>query len=147
MWPLALAYRSAPTARLSDSFHIYTDNIYWQWFCGQQDNEAEYWVEPLTESRELYANIGDQNLFEHNIHLVDDELETFFLEAEYAIKHETTIPIFANSTAVRVAINMYNVLYFHRAKQHEQARTEAWSIEVPDWREAAQRWLARRSNK
>lgn len=131
----------------SDSFHVYSDNPYWQWFNERYEADIDYWDEPLRETRKLYSSFEDKNLFEHHIDQFDNELRTFFLEADLSMGRRGTIPLFAQSDAVRTAIKMWNILHYHRAKQHDDARTEAWGIDLPDWREAAQRWLARRSKK
>lgn len=133
--------------QISDSFHVYTDNPYWKWFTERYQSHSDDWADPLCESRTLYQSIGDQNIFEDHIKNFDEELKIFFIEAEVAMEHDTTIPLFARSAAVRTAILMYNVLYYHRNKQRALAKTEAWSIEVPDWCEATQRWLHRRYAK
>lgn len=132
--------------QVSDSFHVYDDNPYWQWF--RKNYNDDRWMQPLDESRQLYAALGDQNIFEDHIEVVDDELDTFFIEADLAIaKGGHAIPLSARSMVVRTATMLWNTLYYHRVKEHDMARTTAWHIEAPDWREAAQRWLARRQIK
>lgn len=131
--------------QVSDSFHVYSDTPYWKWFVERYVLDNVSWAEPLLDSRRLYAKIGDQNIFEEGIEVVDDELRTFFIEADLAIDNGgREIAMFARSLAVRTAIQMWNILHYHRSKQPDRARTEAWSIDAPDWREAAQRWLSRR---
>ena len=134
--------------QVSDSFHVYSDNPYWQWFTERYQSHSDEWAQPLHESRAIYENIGDQNLFEDHIEKVDDELRVFFKEADAAIDDGgRPIHQFAKSLAVRTAVQMWNTLSYHRVKQHEVSRTEVWNIELPDWQLAAREWLNRRQAK
>lgn len=141
-----LGVRVGTYCQVSDSFHVYTDSVYWQWFSERYKADPNRWAEPLHDSRNLYAHIGDQNIFADHIELVDMELETFFIEADIAVKSGgAPIPLSANSLVMRTATKLWNVLFYHRVQDHAAARSEAWTIEAPDWREAATRWLQRRA--
>lgn len=132
--------------QVSDSFHVYEDNPYWLWFKDRYMLHSDEWDQPLTESRTTYAAIGDRNLFTDQTHLVEGELHRFFDEANRAIDDGgRPIHQFAFSLAVRTAVQIWNALSYHRAKQREVARTEVWNIELPDWQLAARQWLERRT--
>ncbi len=134
--------------QLSDSFHVYDDNPYWQWFMERYARLDVAWANgPLYEARNLYYGMDVGNFFEHGIESMDADLSTFWIEAQQSITNGTPVPMFARSVAVRTAISMWNCLYWHRKGNAEQARTEAWNVEPDDWRTAAQMWLARREQR
>lgn len=133
--------------QVSDSFHVYSDNPYWQWFLTQYEKHGGEWAHPLAESRTTYASLDDSNLFEDNIGSVDADLSTFWIEAQQSITNGTEIPMFARSLAVRTAISMWNTLHCHRRGEAEKARTHAWAVEPDGWRTAAMQWLERRAER
>lgn len=129
----------------SNSFHVYTDNPYWQWFEAEYAKDPDHWHAPLHGSRCKYSSWIDNNPFEHRLDRFHEELDTFFYEADSVIsKGGGVIDNFAQSLAVRTAVQLWNALYWHRAKEPEKARTALWDVELPDWQCAAMEWLGRR---
>lgn len=132
--------------QVSNSFHVYTDNPYWQWFDAQYTKDPANWHQPIHDARCKYAELDrGSGPFSYGIERFDDELFTFLVEADAAIRAGgDAIPMFAQSLGVRTAIALWNTLYWHRQHDPERARTAAWEIELPDWQCAAREWLARR---
>jgi len=135
--------------QVSNSFHVYTDNPYWQWFVDRYERDPSNWNQPLYDARCKYAElVGPEELnpFAYGIERFDTELATFMDEADAAIgRGSDVIPMFAQSLAIRTAISLWNALHWHRAKKPEAARTAVWDIELLDWQCAAREWLERRS--
>jgi hypothetical protein len=124
--------------QVSDSFHVYEDNPYWQAF-GPAPKE------PLSSN--LYDRIGHFNLFEDQTARVDDELRTFFAAAEKSIAMKTPMPnvTLLQTRAAHDAACMWNSLYLHRAGDPAGAAVWSRSIRSPDWQLACLGWLQRRA--
>lgn len=134
--------------QVSDSFHVYEDNPYWQRFKAEYDGgDQNGWLKRAAQGRSIYAVMEMRNLFEDGIEFFDAELGHFFANAEESIRIRGPIIQVAHSEAVRNAVFMWNALLAYRDKRYENAVADAMHIESPDWRVACHEWLLRRINK
>jgi hypothetical protein len=133
--------------QVSDSFHVYEDTPYWNWFKAEYAKDPDHWAKPLHQSRCQYAELGDGNLFEQGIESFDGDIKRFFDEAMKSITGGNPVDFGTRSMAVRNAVHIWNGLLHYRAGRYSQSREELGMIESPDWRTACEFWLERRMAK
>lgn len=134
--------------QVSDSFHVYEDNPYWQRFKDEYDGgDQNGWLQRAGTGRAVYTGLPSVNLFEDGIEFFDAELAAFFTMAEKSMEEHAVITQIAHSRAVRNAVNIWNALMAYRAKDYSDAIRYAHFIDSPDWRAACHEWLLRRINK
>jgi hypothetical protein len=135
--------------QVSDSFHVYEDNPYWQWFKAEYERNPDRWALRLHDSRTKYAELGCGNLFVDNTEAVDAEIAIFFMEVGDAITAGNGRPRYvglnnAKTTAVKNAVYLYNSLMSYRMGDYSAAMDYVWAVQSPDWQYAARQWLERR---
>lgn len=120
-----------PYTQISDSFHVYTGNPYWEWFKGAQ-------LDPV----DLYQ--GDTEpypLFQYPV-AFDDDLKMFF--TGYDRDNMPAQDMFATTAFRNVVLPLFYSHTAYKGGSMEAALRAVSVCAAPDWRHACALWLSRR---
>ena len=130
--------------QVSDSFHVYEDNLFWQSFKDEYAADPDSFEEQHRATP--YNRLGDSNLFEKGIETFDAELKQFWQDAEL---HDLDLPLRADyqTPAVADAAFIHNAQQAIRAKDFKMARLYLDQMHASDWQLGCQQWMNRREGK
>ena len=130
--------------QVSDSFHVYEDNLFWQSFKDEYAADPDSFEEQHRATP--YNRLGDSNLFEKGIETFDAELRQFWQDAEL---HDLDLPLRADyqTPAVADAAFIHNAQQAIRAKDFKMARLYLDQMHASDWQLGCQQWMNRREGK
>jgi hypothetical protein len=133
--------------QVSDSFHVYEDDKYWNHFLAEYHGNRKGYLETCEASEAHYRRLGTANLFAHKAGQIDRELAGFFEVIDTEDMPAKIDPFPFETTAVHDAACVWNALHAYRNRRYDAARTYIDDMRASDWQLGCDLWVARRERK